>query len=118
LGRAAAHDAGEVKQNLREALKLLEVSHIAYKKATPHIRRLVNQALFDALLIRDEDVAEARPAPWVAEIHRLAGSSLNCDEGRARQGSGKRNPDADFRGKGFNKAKMVPRAGLEPAPPD
>jgi hypothetical protein len=108
---AAAHDAGEVKHTLEEALKLLEVSQIAYRKATPHVRRLLNQALFDALLIRDEDVAEAKPAPWVAEIHRLAGSSLNCAEGRARQGSSKRNPDADFRGQGFSKTKMVREPG-------
>jgi site-specific DNA recombinase len=117
-GEAAAHDAGEVTQRLEEALKLLKKSHIAYTRADPNVRRLLNQALFDALLIRDEDVAEAKPAPWVAEIHRLAGSSLDCQESRERRGGKERNPDPDFRGQGFNKAKMVPRAGLEPAPPD
>ena len=105
---AAAQDANEVAQALKEALKLLKDPHIAYKRATPHVRRLLNQALFDALLIRDEDVAEAKPAPWVAEIHRLAGSSLDYQEGR-------RNGHDPLSGAvGFNKAKMVPEEGLEP----
>jgi hypothetical protein len=76
------------------------------------LRAHLNQALFDALIIRDEDVAEAKPAAWVAEVHRLAGSSLGSQAGP------KNSPDPAFGGQGFNKAKMVPRAGLEPAPPD
>ncbi|HUC87192.1 MAG TPA: hypothetical protein VMR75_02615 [Candidatus Saccharimonadales bacterium] len=85
----------------RVAGAVLVALAIAYKRATPHVRRLLNQALFDALLIRDEDIAEAKPAPWVAEIHRLAGSSLDNQEGR-------RNAHGPLSGAvGFNKAKMV-----------
>jgi site-specific DNA recombinase len=111
-GQTAAKDVNDIHEALREALVLLENPRVAYKSATPQVRRLLNQALFKALLIRDEDVMDAEPAAWVAEIHRLAGTSL------ARQEGSKDAPGPLFGGQGFNKTKMVPRAGLEPAPPD
>jgi site-specific DNA recombinase len=115
---AAAHDATEVTETLAEALRLLEDPQIAYAQATPHQRRLLNQAIFEALLIRDEDVAEANPRPWVAEIHRLANSQLDCQKAQERP-EGRRNGHDPLSGAvGFNKANMVRRAGLEPAPPD
>jgi hypothetical protein len=69
---AATHDAGEIMQALDEALTLLATPQLAYAHATPHTRRLLNQALFTALLIRDDSVAEFEQTPWVAALHRLA----------------------------------------------
>lgn len=109
---AAAQDAGDVMDALKEALWLLQDPQIAYTQADHRVRRLLNQALFDALIVRDEDIADAKPIAWVAEIHNLAESPLGHRE------SPKNDPDPAFGGQGFNKAKMVPRAGLEPAPPD
>jgi hypothetical protein len=104
----AAQDAGEIKEALDEALTLLEDPHVAYGQATPHLRRLFNQTLFEALLVRDEDDVEADPAPWVSEIHQLAGSSLGSQAGR-------RNGHDPLSGAaGFNKTKMVRPSGLEP----
>ena len=63
---------------------------VAYMQADPRVRRLLNQALFDALIVRDEDIAEANATPWVTEIHDLAGAPLE------RQTSPKNGPDPVF----------------------
>jgi site-specific DNA recombinase len=115
---AAAHDAGEVTETLEEALKLLEDPQIAYKKATPHVRRLLNQALFDGLLVRDEDITDANPKPWVTEIHRLANTPEGRQKGRKRPDGGQDDHDPRSGAVGFNKARLVRRQGLEPCPPD
>jgi hypothetical protein len=73
---AATHDAVEVKEALDEALKLLADLHIRYRQADPGSRRIINQALFEKLLIRDDEIAEIKPSPWVIELHRAARSLL------------------------------------------
>lgn len=55
----AVQDAREVMDALSEALLLLEKAQVAYRQVTPTVRRLLNQALFEGLLIRDEDGLEA-----------------------------------------------------------
>ena len=113
-GEAAARDASQVMDTLNEALVLLEKSLIFYRQATPPVRRLLNQAIFKALLIRDEDVADAEYAPWAAALERLARSLQGHPEGRPRPARDQRgNPDLS-QGQGFNKAKMVRAEGLEP----
>jgi site-specific DNA recombinase len=115
----ATHDAGEIMDTVNEALQLLNDPQIAYKNATPEVRRLLNQTLFEALLVREEDVTGAKPTPWVAQIHRLAGSALDCPDTIDKPKGGGQDDHGPFSGAvGFSKAKMVPRAGLEPAPPD
>ncbi len=104
----AAQDAGEITEALNEALTLLEDPHVAYGQATPHLRRLLNQTLFDALLVRDEDDVEADPVPWVTEIHQLVGSSLARKEGVHND------HDPLSGAVGFNNTKMVRSSGLEP----
>jgi site-specific DNA recombinase len=106
--KAAAHDANEIMDALDEALRLLREPQIAYMQADPRVRRLLNQALFDALIVRDEDIAEATATAWVTEIHQLAGSPLGG------QASPNNDPCPDFRGRGFNKTEMVRARGLEP----
>jgi hypothetical protein len=93
-------------------LALLEDADARYRQAEPQVRRLINQALFDALLLSEDDSTEAKPHAWVTEIHRVA---------RMQSGSRARRRNDHHRlsaAVGFNKAPMVPRAGLEPAPPD
>ncbi len=74
----------------------------------------------DALLVRDDDVTNAKPSRWVTEIHRIARPQLDTPTRRcACRPERCRSSHDPFSGAvGFNKAKMVPRAGLEPAPPD
>jgi hypothetical protein len=66
VGDTASHDAQEITQALEEALKLLSDTQTHYQQATPHTRRLLNQALFKKLLIRDDLVSGAEQTPWVA----------------------------------------------------
>jgi hypothetical protein len=94
---AAAQDAGEVTQALHEALLLLEKAQVAYSQATPTVRRLLNQALFEGLLIRDEDDLEADPTPWVAEVRRLARASQDRPTAPHTQENGQ-NGTTPFRG--------------------
>jgi site-specific DNA recombinase len=115
---AAVQDAGEITQALYEALLLLETAQVAYRHATPTARRLLNQALFEGLLIRDEDDLEANPTPWVSEIRRLARAAQGCQTALEAQGRGQNGHDPLSGAVGFHKANLVRRAGLEPAPPD
>ena len=112
---AAAHDAGEVTQALHEALLLLEKAQVAYRQATPTVRRLLNQALFEGLLLRDEDDLEANPTPWVNEVRALARAAQDSQPARR---NGQNGHDPLSGAVGFPKTNMVRRAGLEPAPPD
>ncbi len=82
---AATHDAGEIMQALDEALTLLTDTQIVYAKATPHTRRLLNQALIAALLILDDWVVESEQTPWVAALHRLAQTATRPSPGGQRQ---------------------------------
>lgn len=114
----AAQDAGEITQALHEALLLLEKAQVAYSQATPTVRRLLNQALFEGLLIRDEDDLEANPTPWAAEVRRLARASQGRQTAPRTQEGDPNDHDPLAGVVGFHKANLVRRAGLEPAPPD
>jgi site-specific DNA recombinase len=105
---AAARDASEVMDTLNIALELLSDPQFDYKRAEPRVRRLLNQALFDALIVCDEDITGAQPTAWVAAIHDVAGTPLSRQT-RRRNARG-----PAFGGHGFNKAKMVRARGLEP----
>jgi DNA invertase Pin-like site-specific DNA recombinase len=115
---AAAQDGTEVMQALDEALALLTDPQIAYTQATPHTQRLLNQALFTALLIRDEEVSGAEQTPWVAALRRLAQTASqparqrqNGQEPRQRGPNG-RGPLQG--GRVLNDKEMVRPSGLEP----
>ncbi len=120
---AATRDLREVKDALKEALTLLTDTNVRYLEATPNTRRLLNQALFKALLVLDGEVSQAEPTPWVAAIRALAlpaaGPAQQAQDGtEASQGRRRNDHDPLSRAVGLYKAKMVRRAGLEPAPPD
>lgn len=65
-------------QALDEALALLNDPQIRYQQASEEGRRLINQALFQKLYIREEGVNNADPVAWVQDVHRVA----KCKEGR------------------------------------
>ncbi len=116
---AAAQDGAEVMQALEEALALLADPKIAYAQATPHTRRLLNQTLFTALLILDDEVAESEQTPWVDALHRLAQTATRPPSGsqnrpelprpRPRKGRGPL-----LGGRDLNDVEMVRPSGLEP----
>ena len=72
---AAKHDGAEVMEALEEALRLLDGASSLYRGATPHVRRLLNHALFVALYIVDGDVGFVDPAPWVSALQGLSRSA-------------------------------------------
>ncbi|MGH2911952.1 MAG: recombinase family protein [Solirubrobacteraceae bacterium] len=120
---AAVQDFREIKDALKEALALLTDTDIRYEQATPHTRRLLNQALFKALLVLDGEVSEAEPTPWVAAIRALAlpaARPAQLAHNAAQTSRGRRRNDHDplSGAVGLHKTNLVRRAGLEPAPPD
>jgi hypothetical protein len=80
-----------------EDLELLTDPHIRYREAEPETRRLLNHALFEKLYIRDEDVSEAKPSPWVTDLHRAARTPLACPNPATSHQAGRQNGHAAFR---------------------
>ncbi len=113
---AAAQDGDEIVEALDEALQLLEGSASLYGRATPHVRRLLNQVLFIALYVVDDEVGYADPAPWVAALQALGRSGEARSVSRPRR-AGSGSCDPAFAGRGLNKDKMVRRVGFEPTHP-
>ncbi len=122
--KTAGRDANEIAEALEEALQLLDDPGTAYLLATPVTRRMFNQALFEQLLILDDEIIEAVPTPWVRALQGLgrapqpprrtpravetAGGGLP-DRARARNDHGPRTG-----GHGLNIVQMVRMRGLEP----
>jgi site-specific DNA recombinase len=112
---AATHDAAEIKEALDEALKLLTDPHIRYREADPETRRLLNHALFEKLYIRDHDVSEAKPSPWVTDLHRVARTPKGQPHKAQGCQQGHRKAHGPISGAvGFHKDQMVRAKGLEP----
>jgi site-specific DNA recombinase len=114
-GEVAAHDATEIMQALDEALALLNDPQVRYQQASEEVRRLINQALFEKLYIRDDDINDAELVSWVQDIHRLASAPQGhenshpiCQEGHQHD------HDRLSAAGGFHKDQMVPEEGLEP----
>jgi hypothetical protein len=118
-GEVAAHDATEIMQALDEALALLSDPQVRYQQASEEVRRLINQALFEKLYVRDDDINDAEPVSWVQDIHRLASTPQKSQIGQSICHEGRQHDHGRLSAAvGFHKDQMVRRAGLEPAPPD
>lgn len=112
----ALHSAEEVMNALDRALELLTEPRLRYEQATSDIRRLINQAIFEKLLIVQEWVTDAVLAPWVIETKALAQAVLRpAKAGTARKGAGN-DQGPLFGGPGSYFSQMVRRRGLEPPP--
>jgi hypothetical protein len=81
--------------------------------ADPELRRLMNQAIFTRLFIRSDSI-EGEEQPTISQIRNLAPSRTLA---RANRPQDAQDPLSSG-GLGSNVSHMVPRAGLEPAPPD
>jgi len=85
-----------------------------YLRATPQIRRLMNQAIFEAIWLSHDEVERAELASPLRKAHELA------DAIRSAPGSHPRNRKAPDLGSealdgGWIRTEMVELAGLEPA---
>ena len=115
----AAQDAQEIMQALEEALELLSDTQLRYQQATPHTRRLLNQALFTKLLILDDWIAKAEQAPWVDAMHTLAlAATRPAKDGqnspKTAMGSRRNDHGPLSGGRGLDKRHLVRPSGLEP----
>lgn len=118
LVEAASYEAEDVFVALDETLRLIGPDcHGTYLSSDPQTRRLLNQALFERLIVTPEDI-DGEPHPLMADLHRIAeGARVSKAPIGARRGQKRRDPRS-LGGHGSHLATMVPRAGLEPAPPD
>lgn len=112
----ASHDASDLMAALDEGLTLLSDPEVRYRLAAEEVRRIMNQAIFDALYIRDDSVDSAKTTSWVREIHRAAGTPIDCRDTMPEASLEGREDDQGplSRTLGFGKAQMVRAKGLEP----
>jgi site-specific DNA recombinase len=102
-----------VERNLKAALHFVTDLHGAYLAAEPRIRRRINQAIFERLLISDsgEIIGELR-APFELLLE-ATGTAL---KGAVLTIGSKERPRGPHRGpRGLSKEGLVELAGLEPA---
>lgn len=72
LVETATHETKDIFKTLKEALRLVGPDcHAAYLRSDPQARRLLNQAIFERLIVTPDGV-EDEPQALVAELHRLA----------------------------------------------
>jgi site-specific DNA recombinase len=69
--KAIAHNEQDIKTALEEALRLLDHAGAAYQQATPTIRRMLNQAIFEQLHILDGEVTQATRVPLIQALESL-----------------------------------------------
>ena len=123
--KRAAQDAEEITTALEEALQLLDKPGTAYRRATPMIRRMFNQALFEGLLIQDGDVVAATPTPWVRALEHFARqlrgarrasheATESLQKALLSEETARNDRGPQEGGHGLNVAKMVRLRGLEP----
>ena len=123
--RTAQLGAEEIAEALEEALQLLEDPGTAYQLASATTRRMLNQALFEKLIIRLDEpiegsrtpwfetlVAVARPAPEPEPVPETPEGSLTAALDRHEARKHQSRPKG---GLGLNETQLVPPAGFEPA---
>jgi site-specific DNA recombinase len=112
----AEHTAAEILEVLEEALELLSQPQLRYRQAPAHVRRLLNQALFEKIFILEEWASGAELQPWVEQVQALARSLSRPQRGEeSLQGAGNDHGPL-FGGHGSYFVQMVRRRGLEPPP--
>ena len=100
--------------NLKRALSFVTNIHAAYLAATPKLRRLINQALFEKFLVSDDgEVTGELGAPFGLLLH-AAGTS---DEIGTTYVPSTNKPRDSFESRGLSNAQMVGGTGLEPVTP-
>ncbi len=123
---AADREVEDVMAALDEALAILD-EHVIYDTLPESARRLVNQAVFLAIVVSDPDNVQAQLTPLYETIKQLIQELRETKERpKTRQkpttpgnktGSPQNDRDPDFRGRGSYIGRMAARPGLEPGTP-
>ncbi len=112
-----SHDDLQATLALTLKLARLDLQDL-YLRATPHIRRLMNQAIFEAIWISHDDVARSRLASPLREAQDVAQAVAAVETRPARAAArNAKAPDLESEALdgGWIRPKMVELAGLEPA---
>jgi hypothetical protein len=108
--KAATHEAQDVMEALDETLTIVGRCHETYLDASPMLRRLMNQVIFERLLIQSDHV-ECEQQPVFRHITRLG---RGCQTpAKARRPQNGQDPRL-LGGLGSNVDQMVRPSGLEP----
>jgi site-specific DNA recombinase len=109
----------EAEKTLKRSLELTETLAQAYREASPSVRRLMNQALFERLIIdADEGGATGTLNDPFALLMEAAGRTDVAASARANGPDGRPQKRQEARKSGphgLSKTKLVELAGLEPA---
>jgi hypothetical protein len=122
---AATRGVEDVDTALDDALLLLDDRHVSYAIATPGVRRLVNQSIYQRLTISDPDTVEAERTPFYDGVHQLRRRPRKRP---AKPQAGRKPPHAARNrasaqddhdplsgGRGSYIAQMAEREGFEPS---
>ncbi len=90
---AATHEARDVTDALDDALTIVGRCHETYMDASPMLRRLMNQTMFERLLIRSDHI-DCEQQPVFGHIARLGRGCQTPAKPRRRQNA----QDPDFLG--------------------
>jgi site-specific DNA recombinase len=109
LIEGASLEAEDILEALDDALVIVSDCHKTYLAGDATLRRMMNQAIFSRFLVRLDEIDGERETVF-EYITRLAEDD---------QSRGPENDQGPVSGAlGSDVIQMVPRAGLEPAPPD
>ncbi len=121
---AATREVEDVNAALDDALAILN-EHVIYEALPESARRLVNQAVFLAIVVSDPDNVQAQLTPLFETIKQLIQELRETKERpQTRQkpttpgnkaGRPQNDRDPDFRGRGSYIGRMAGATGLEPA---
>jgi site-specific DNA recombinase len=120
-GTAAVAEVRDVLETLKIALALVDEGTLPYASANEFCKRLINQALYERIIVRSIDDATGQLTPLYAQLIPLARDLGQQAAQDGRQGPepaiGGRQNDADpvFRGLRSYKDKMAEREGFEPS---
>jgi site-specific DNA recombinase len=123
---AAEREVEDVMAALQDALILLDNTTVIYATLPTSSRRLVNQAVFVALIVHDPDTIEAKRTPFYEILHSVAQDIREAKEtpqtGQKRRktpqnktGRPQDDHDPDSRGRGSYIGRMAEREGFEPS---
>ena len=77
-------ELGAVEQGLNQALELVANCHELYLSAPNHVKRQLNQAVFERIIVEDDGVPTARLTPAFGELLTLVEKTTS--EARGREG--------------------------------
>jgi site-specific DNA recombinase len=119
--KAAVADVHDVMAALKVALELVDEGKLPYAAANEFCRRLINQALYEKIIVESTDKADGEPTPLYAQLIPLArhlgqeAAASAADAPETAAGGPKDNADPVFRGLRSYKDKMAEREGFEPS---